>query len=182
MFGIDPSSVQGHDLANSILGKTPEEVCKKIPEAWRILHIESIVRSDLTSKFQRAQAGIRKGFEQLPVNILKDSVRAETRLELGKRAIEKETLIDILTAPEMSFHCTREDVVPSIVRQGYLMPDIYSVRCGSTYGQSRHENDYPRSALTISYPWGVASIAHLNPHSRLCIQSSATVVPPNSTN
>lgn len=51
MFGIDPKSIQGHDLAKSIVGKTPEDVCAKIPEIFRILHIESVVRSDLAAKF-----------------------------------------------------------------------------------------------------------------------------------
>ena len=137
MFGIDPSSVQGHDLANSILGKTPEEVCAKIPEIFRILHIESVVRSDLAGRFIRRQATIHEELEKLPLNILKGSVKRETRLEMGKRANEPQSLIDLLTAPELSFHCTREDLVPSIVRQGFLRPrEEKDIRCGATYGQS----------------------------------------------
>jgi len=48
MFGIDTSSITGHDLANSVLGKTPEEICKKIPEIFRVLHIESVSAFGLT--------------------------------------------------------------------------------------------------------------------------------------
>lgn len=138
MFGIDPSSIHGHNLANSILGKTPEEICKKIPEIFRILHIESVIRSDLTREFQKAQDRIGKDLERLPITTLKGCVKSETRVKLGKRANEKKTLVDILTTPEMSFHCTREDLIPSIVRQGFLVPDGEGgVRCGSTYGEYR---------------------------------------------
>ncbi len=137
MFGIDPSSVQGHDLVNSILGKTPEEVCDKIPESFRILHIESVVRRDLATKFLRRQAVIRKELETLPLNILKGCLKQETRLEMGKRANEPQMLVDHLVDPDLTFHCTREDLIPSIVRQGFLKPDgEKDIRCGATYGHS----------------------------------------------
>ena len=136
MFGIDPKSMTGHDLANSILGKTPEAVCAKIPEIFRILHIESVVRSDLVAKFFSRQAKIRDDLGKLPLNILKGSVKRETRLKMGKRANEPQTLIDHLVSPDLTFHCTREDLVPSIIRQGFLQPDEKNVRCGSTYGLS----------------------------------------------
>jgi len=137
MFGIDPSSVQGHDLVNSILGKTPEEVCDKIPESFRILHIESVVRRDLATKFLRRQAVIRKELETLPLNILKGCLKQETRLEMGKRANEPQMLVDHLVDPDLTFHCTREDLIPSVVRQGFLKPDgEKDIRCGATYGQS----------------------------------------------
>ena len=135
MFGIDASTIQGHGLANSILGKTPEEICAKIPEKFRILHIESVIRSDLTSKFLRFQVNVKIDLEKLPLNILKGCVKHETRQELGKRANEKPTLIDILLTPELSFHCTRADLIPSIVQQGFLKPVRENdIRCGSTYG------------------------------------------------
>ena len=135
MFGTDPKSIQGHDLANSIIGKTPEDVCAKVPEIFRILHIESVVRSDLAAKFFRRQARIREDLGKLHLNVLKGSVKRETRLEMGKRANEPQTLIDHLVSPDLTFHCTREDLIPSIVRQGFLKPDENFVRCGSTYGQ-----------------------------------------------
>ena len=136
MFGIDPSSIQGHGLANAILGKTPEEICAKIPETFRILHIESVIRSDLVSGFLRRQAVIRKDLEKLPLNILKGSVKREVRLGMGRRVNEPETLIEHLVTPDLTFHCTREDLIPSIVRQGFLKPeDEKDIRCGATYGQ-----------------------------------------------
>lgn len=69
MWGIDPASIQGDELANTILGKTPEEVCIVIPEMFRILHIESLVRSDRVARFRARQSEIRKDLEKLPLNI-----------------------------------------------------------------------------------------------------------------
>ena len=136
MFGIDPASVQGHETANALLGKTPEELCKKIPETFRIFHIECVLRSDLSSRFQRTLANIKEHLERLPIEVLKESVKPETRRDLGKRANEEDILVDILIAPELSFHCTRNDFVSSIVRQGFLKPaDVKDVRCGSIYGK-----------------------------------------------
>ncbi len=135
MWGVDPASIQGHELANTILGKTPEEVCAVIPDFFRILHIESVVRSDRVARFRARQSRIRKDLEKLPLNILRGSLKRETRMELGKRTNEQDTLVKNLVTPDLTFHCTREDLIPSIVRQGFLMPDLdKDIRCGATYG------------------------------------------------
>lgn len=67
-------------------------------------------------------------------------MKGETRMELGKRTNEQDTLINHLITPVLTFHCTREDLIFSIIRQGFLMPDLEKdVRCGATYGQSQHQ-------------------------------------------
>lgn len=148
MWGIDPASVVGHDLANTVLSKTPEQVCAQIPEQFRILHIESVVRSDLLARFLRCQSKIRKDLEKLPLNMLRGSLKRDTRMKLGKRAKEQDTLIDHLITPDLTFHCTREDLIPSIVRQGFLMPELErDIRCGATYGKSRRTHT---TALSIT--------------------------------
>lgn len=40
--GIDLSTIQGHVSINSLLGRTPEQICAGVPEHFRILHIESV--------------------------------------------------------------------------------------------------------------------------------------------
>ena len=79
MFGIDLFTIQGHNLANSIFGKTPEEICAEIPESFRILHVESVMRSDLTSRFNKAQVRIKDDMEKFPLSILKGSAKLDTR-------------------------------------------------------------------------------------------------------
>ena len=70
---------------------------------------------------------------KLPLNILKGNLKPETRMKIDKRANDQRTLIDVLVGPELTFHCTREDLVPSIVRQDFLKPLEKDVRCGNTY-------------------------------------------------
>ena len=134
MFGIEPKSISGHDLASSVIGKTPGAICATVPEMFRILNVESVIRSDLVAKFFKRQAQIRDDLEKLPLNILKGSVKRDTRLEMGKRANEPQTLVDHLLKQDLTFHRTRGDLVPSIVRQGFLKPEEKNVRCGSTFG------------------------------------------------
>ena len=54
---------------------------------------------------------------------------------MGNRANELQILNNHLVSPGLTFHCTREDLVSSIIRQGFLNPDEKNVRCGSIYGQ-----------------------------------------------
>jgi len=58
VWGIDPASIQGYGLANSIMDKTAEEVYAEITEQFRILYIESVVCSDLVAEFLRYQTEI----------------------------------------------------------------------------------------------------------------------------
>ena len=138
MWGIDAATIKGHDFANTILGKTPKDVCAEIPDIFRILHVESVIRSDLAARFFGHQAEIRKFLDKMPLTELQGCLTHETRSKLGKRIKEKETLVELLVEPTLSFHCTREDSIPSIVRHGFIKPRETEVRCGSTYGRYRH--------------------------------------------
>ena len=136
MFGLDTASITGHEQANSILHKTPEEFCKAIPEEFRILHIKSVVRGDRVNRFHMIKSKIRNELSKFDLKSLKPSVKYETRKALGRRQYDKEALIDVMVEPEVTFHCTREDFIPSIIRHGFLKPEEDGdIRCGNTYGR-----------------------------------------------
>ena len=136
IWGVDPATIEGHDLANKLLGKTPKDVCAEIPDLFRILHVESVIRSDLAARFLDRQAEIRTLLEKMPLTEIQGCLRHKTRSKLGKRKREKATLIELLVEPTLSFHCTREESIPSIVRHGFIKPrGTEEVRCGSTYGR-----------------------------------------------
>ncbi len=136
-LGLNPSSIGGHDLANSHLGKTPDQICAMVPEIFRILHIECVIRSDLSRAFLAKQVQLRKKMMGHPFDRLRANVPVKTRRELRKRggAKEKDSLADYLVNPHLTFHGTREDYVASIIRQRFLLPEAEDVRCGSTYGR-----------------------------------------------
>jgi len=135
--GIDISSIQGDATASSVLGKLPEEICALIPQQFRILHVESVLRQDLHSKFLACQKKIREDLRTKSKASLAKCVPQDIRLR------RKETLegyADYLATPQLTFHGTSNRFVPSIVRYGFLKPgdlnpatkERLPVRCGST--------------------------------------------------
>jgi len=63
-LGLDLKSIPGDLLIKSILKRTPEEICANLPEQFRVLHIESVIREDLTRKFLAWQDSLREQLSQ----------------------------------------------------------------------------------------------------------------------
>lgn len=160
-LGLDLRSITGNFLTKSILKRTPEEICADLPEQFRILHIESVIREDLTRKFLARQDSVRDQLSQLSMHDLKANVLPALR-QGSCNSHRKEDLIELLVTPQVTFHGTRRDYVPSIVRQGFLMPgdankldgEQHGVRCGSTYGRGIYSS--PSSAFALSYTGSAA--------------------------
>lgn len=181
-FGLDLSSIGGHDLANSLLGKTPDQVCAKLPEIFRILHIECVIRSDLSRAFLQKQNQVRKKMTEYPLDRLRANVSVETRRELRKRGGGKERtfLVDYLVEPRLTFHGTRKDFVASIVRQGFLLPEKNEdVRCGSTYGRGLYSS--PNAEFALRYTGFSASPTLNSEFSGLKFIVCATIMGISST-
>ena len=70
MFGINA-------LILSILGKTPEKFWEKIPAAFSLLQLESVIRSNLSSSFLRFQFRIKGGLEKLFLKFVKGASSAK---------------------------------------------------------------------------------------------------------
>lgn len=74
---------------------------------------------------------------------LRTAASRDIRREAAKGNIEKEILVHHLVEPHLTFHGTRKDLIPLVVREGFRVPKPEGVRCGSTYGQSMQiANDY----------------------------------------
>ena len=158
-LGLNLKSIVADHSIKSILDKTPEEICEGLPGEFRVLHIESIVRDDLIKSLFAVQAQIREELERVPLRDLRarrlpSELRAAQRLGGVNR---KEDVIEQLVKPQITYHGTRRDYVPSIVRQGFLLPgardklsgERHEVRCGSTYGRGIYSS--PSSAFALSY-------------------------------
>ena len=180
-LGLDPSSVVGHDFANTLLGKTPEQICAKVPKVFRILHIECVLRSDLSRAFLGKQDQLRKKLVDYPLERLRGTVPVEIRRELRKRGgrEEKESLADFLVEPRLTFHGTRKDHVASIVRQGFLIPDKSEVRCGSTYGRGIYSS--PDAEFALCYTGYDASPTGSSEFAGLKLIVCATIMGVSST-
>lgn len=160
--GIDVSMVSGNGAVFDLLGQTPEQICQGIPENFRILHIESVVQGDLCVDFLTRKKELRKELLERQLSDLRRSTPLKFRSKIRGRSGEKEMLVDGLLMPRLTFHGTRRDLVPSIIRHGFLLPGDRiphsttntSIRCGSTYGPGIYSS--PLAAFALSYSGGGA--------------------------
>ncbi len=150
--GVDLSSVAY--TAHYILGMTPEEICVDIPAQYRILHVESVLRSDLADRFLTCRAQLRQVLRQRPSSELALSIPHAKRVKMKTH----EEMVEYLTTPRLTFHGTQRHAVHSIVRFGFTEPGgkigdsgvKLSVRCGSTYGRGVYSSPSPGFSLAYS--------------------------------
>ena len=149
---LDLLHIDNLDLVRSALDKTPAQVCEHIPEAFRVLRLESVIRSELLQAFLQLQEDVRRDLIEVDIEELRNVVPPDLRREAGKRNNERQTLIDELVRPRLTFHGTRKDLVPLIVREGFRVPTPEGVRCGSTFGQTHAFISFPHSSLLFLIP------------------------------
>ncbi|KFY63038.1 hypothetical protein V496_04257 [Pseudogymnoascus sp. VKM F-4515 (FW-2607)] len=151
--GVDLSSITVDRKASDVLGKLPDEICSLIPPYFRILHVESVLRNDLYSKFAACQNEIRNELMALPRNELQACITKNQSIRRG----QAEELVEHIVAPKLTFHGTSNRFVPSIVQHGFLAPGAINpttgkalpVRCGSTYGRGIYSS--PLASYSLSY-------------------------------
>ncbi|KAJ3754860.1 hypothetical protein EV360DRAFT_73355 [Lentinula raphanica] len=142
------------DTAQDFLGVTPAQICDDILPDYRVVHVESIIRKDLSRRFLEFRDQLRSKLLERPLAELRKFVPPDQQ---HVRAGLKEDFVDYIIKPQLTFHGTRPDLVPSIVQYGFLKPgsihpDTGSplpVRCGSTYGRGIYSS--PSSAFSLAY-------------------------------
>ncbi|OBT70445.1 hypothetical protein VE03_00038 [Pseudogymnoascus sp. 23342-1-I1] len=151
--GIDLSSITIDRKASDVLGKLPDETCSLVPPSFRILHVESVLRDNLYSKFLACQNEIREQLMALPRYQLQSCIPKDQ----STRRDTVEELVEQVVAPKLTFHGTSNRFVPSIVQNGFLAPgainpttgEALPVRCGSTYGRGIYSS--PSAEFSLSY-------------------------------
>ncbi|KAI1386343.1 ADP-ribosylation [Hypoxylon trugodes] len=141
------------DVVYQYLQETPQQICSRIPPYYRILHIEEVVRADLAQKFHEKQKEMRKKLRSQPTDVLRKYV--PPYLHQTKR---KEVMVDYAVKPRLTFHGTSRQVVPSIVRYGFLKPggknpgtnETHTIRCGATYGRGIYSSPNPDFSLSYT--------------------------------
>lgn len=137
------------EFANSaypLLGKTLPQIISKLGPEIRILHVETVLRSNLRAKFHSKRDELRKKFEGMSVQKLFACIPKGHKAR-GRKA----DMIEELTRPRVTFHGTDASSVPNIVRCGFLLPGgrdpttgtEHEVRCGSTYGRGIYTSPDP---------------------------------------
>lgn len=150
---MDLSSFTADRRASDVLGKSPDEICSLVPSMFRILHVESVLRDNLYSKFLARQKEIRDELTALPRRELQACVIKNK----GTSRHTLEELAEHIVTPKLTFHGTSNRFVPSIVQNGFLAPGAVNpqtgeplpVRCGSTYGLGIYSS--PSAEFSLSY-------------------------------
>lgn len=149
--GVNLATIQ--DSAQYILGKPLAEVCSKISEHLRILHVEAVFRNDLVAKFMDRQAKIHRDLCNMPYGVLRRSVSVQA-ITRGSREDNIEGLAAELARQRVTFHGAPHRAIQSIVRYGFTIPgeeigdtgQQLAIRCGSTYGMGIYSSPDPMFA------------------------------------
>ena len=151
-LGLDLSSVRNSSA--DTLEKTPSDICSLLNEEVRVLHVESIRRGDLTSRFCQYQAALRKRLESRSERELVKCVPYE---KFGYKPA-KDQMLDYLITPRLTFHGTLRHLVGSIVQHGFVKPghqigssgEAVQTRCGNTYGRGIYTSPNPNFSLSYT--------------------------------
>ncbi|MCJ1385757.1 hypothetical protein MMC17_008881 [Xylographa soralifera] len=143
------------DTAFYWLGKTTKEICDNILPGYQIVHVESIMRRDLSHRFRAMQDHMRSNLSNQSLNNLEKYIPLDRRRHSSFRL---EDAVEYLVKPRITFHGTKREVVSSVVQYGFLKPgdahpatrDILKVRCGNTYGRGIYTSPNPSFALMYS--------------------------------
>jgi hypothetical protein len=159
-FGVNLSTVE--DTGQSLLGKSITDICFRISEDIRILHVEPVFRNDLVAKFNRRKTRMRNHLRSMPYGALRQSVSPEA-IPRGSRDDNMAGLTNELNWTHVTIHGAPRRVIESIVRYGFTLPGEeigetgkeLQVRCGSTYGMGIYSSPDPMYAsmyLDYNYP------------------------------
>ncbi|KFY41468.1 hypothetical protein V494_02980 [Pseudogymnoascus sp. VKM F-4513 (FW-928)] len=151
--GVDLSSLAIDRKASDVIGLLPDDIGALIPSVFRVLHVESILRDNLYSKFLACQQEIREDLTGLPRHELLACIPKDHKTK--RDTIEE--LVEHLVVPKVTFHGTSNRFVPSIVQNGLLDPgaihpktgEELPVRCGSTYGRGIYSS--PSAEFSLMY-------------------------------
>lgn len=143
------------DTAYSLLGETLPQIFSKLGPDIRVLHVETVLRSNLRAKFLAKRLHLRQKFEEMSLQKLSACIPRD-----HKARRRKEDMIEELTRSRVTFHGTEAALVPNIVRCGFLLPGgrdpvtggEHEVRCGSTYGKGIYTS--PDPSFSHSYTSG----------------------------
>lgn len=148
---IHNSAVSTSELAYSLLRATPGQIASEVGGHFRVLHIEQVLRADHARSITSFQTDLRRRLSKVSPGNLRRFLPPHLRTP------RTADMIDHLTKTHTTFHGTKRQFVPSIVRHGFLVPGVQNptsgeeqlVRCGSTYGRGIYSS--PSANFSLSY-------------------------------
>ena len=125
---------------------------------WRVIRIESVLRSDHHLRFMAKQEAIRADLSLLSLADLEASVPSSCRYTNADINAQKLALASHLCQTRISYHGTRTTIVPDIIVYGSLKPgsthstsgEKLKLDKGSMYEPGVYTTPNPHLALTYS--------------------------------
>lgn len=162
-IGLDVSTIR--DTASFLLGMTPAQIAEQIPQTWRIIHMESIMREDLLKRFTRYREHLREFLQYQPD--LRTKLPPLSALQ--KRylsGIPMDDILDDMVKPRVTFHGTNLRAVRSIIRNGFLLPGqivdgkrVESPRSGIAFNRGIYSSQ--SASYAMSYASGQRELTPL---------------------
>lgn len=152
---VEPSSLRSlNEVAYNLLGQSPKRIANMIPgglSGFRVLHVEQILRLDLSQRHETFRTQLRSRLRRCSTDQLRKFMPP------GSRTSRLDDMVDHLIKSRITFHGTKRQYVPSIVRHGFVAAGKHnpttgrksSVRCGSTYGRGVYSS--PDASFALSY-------------------------------
>lgn len=149
--GIDLSNAK--DTTAHLLGQPIADICARISEDIRVLHVEPVYRSETVSRHLKLKQQIYADLLTISHSKLRKAVPAKT-IRPGSSEDTVHGLAACLSEPSVTFHGAPRHFMESIVRYGFLLPGqqigktgkVLEVRCGSTFGRGIYSSPDPMYA------------------------------------
>ena len=150
----------------ALLGRSIKKICEQIPEGFRILHVEYVLRQDLASRFLKRQGEMIEEVREMSYQRLRECV--DPSLIPHRSSLDnKKDLAREICKTRVSFHGTKLHDVRSIVRWGFVKPgekageNTVGMAYGSSFGVGVYSSPEPEFSLMYSQKrnWGYGRIA-----------------------
>ena len=147
-YGLNLSTVE--DTTQDLLGESIADICSRVPEYLRILHVEPVYRHDLVTRFLRRKNRILRHLLEMPYKTLRECVAPKV-IRPGSASDTRYNLAQELARPSVTFHGAPRRVIESIVRYGFTIPGQeigdtgtqLLVRCGMSFGLGVYSSPDP---------------------------------------
>lgn len=118
-YNLDFSSID--DFSRDLLGMPIQDIVADIPDDFRVIHIESVVRGDLLYRFNKYRRSLAEILNTEDAKALWAKLPFNSRLrQRNRNGLRREDIVADMLTPRVVFHGTPLQNVGSIVRSGFL--------------------------------------------------------------
>lgn len=136
-YGLDVSSID--DSSRDLLGMPIHDIVADIPDEFRIIHVESVVRGDLLHRFNEFRRSLAEILNTEDAKSLWNKLPFNSHLrQRNHTGLRREDIVADMLTPRVVFHGTPLQNVGSIVRSGFLHHGNIAADCRTIVTPQAH--------------------------------------------